>query len=97
MNVHTSLRGFGAHKRDLLNALLRAYGRAEFLVRDAAALPGFSSGDFRRLVLDGLLLPAPGATPCRWRITSAVAAAAEGRAELGDVRDDNNAVIDEWP
>ena len=94
--MHTSLRGFGAHKRSLLTALLSSFGRSAFTVRDATGLPGFSSGDFRRLVLDGLLVPAPGATPCRWRITSGFAAATDGRAVLAVDRRAGDPVQSGW-
>lgn len=95
--MYTSLRGHGSYKRDLLTALLNAYGCREFRVRDVADLPGFSPGIFRRLVLDGLLVPSSGASPHRWRITSAVVAAADGRAMLDDVRGAGTRVFDGCP
>ena len=77
--MFTSLRGHGSYKRDLLTALLQVYGKHEFRVRDITDLPDYAPGVFRRLVLDGLLVPSSGTMPYRWRITSAVVSAIDPR------------------
>lgn len=84
--MYTSLRGYGCGKRLLLTSMLHRFGKREFLLREAATLPGFSIGAFRRLAGDGLVVPSLGANPYRWHIASAVAAAADRRVVLADVR-----------
>jgi hypothetical protein len=67
----TSLKGFGAFRRQLLIQLITRFGRKSFTFEEASTVQGFTRATFMKLYADGLLKKVSKSLPLRYSIVSA--------------------------